>query len=70
MGDQNLLSRVSPCFGRHVKPLVPAAISVVSTHSVQGRLTAGRRLVVKIIAESLSQHVEKHVVIGRRCFEV
>ncbi|RVE43027.1 hypothetical protein evm_012339 [Chilo suppressalis] len=30
MGD--LLSRVPPCFGRHVKPLVPAASTVVSTH--------------------------------------
>jgi hypothetical protein len=27
---KNLLSRAPPCFGRHVKPLVPAA--VVSTH--------------------------------------
>jgi hypothetical protein len=27
-----LLSRVPPCFGRHVKPLVPAAFVVVSTH--------------------------------------
>jgi hypothetical protein len=39
MGDQNLLSRAPPCFGRHVK-----------------------RPVVKVIAESLSQHDEKHVV--------
>jgi hypothetical protein len=38
MGDQNLLSRAPPCFGRHVKP---------------GR-TSGRWPVVKIIAESLS----------------
>jgi hypothetical protein len=29
---KNLFSRVSPCFGRHVKPLVPAAFAVVSTH--------------------------------------
>jgi hypothetical protein len=29
---KNLLSRVSPCFGRHVKPLVPNAFEVVSTH--------------------------------------
>jgi hypothetical protein len=27
---KNLLSRAPPCFGRHVKPLVPAAF--VSTH--------------------------------------
>ncbi|RVE45201.1 hypothetical protein evm_010142 [Chilo suppressalis] len=29
--SKNLLSRVPPCFGRHVKPLVPAASAVVST---------------------------------------
>jgi hypothetical protein len=28
---KNLLSRAPPCFGRHVKPLVPAAFAV-STH--------------------------------------
>jgi hypothetical protein len=33
MGDQNLLSRAPPCFGRHVKPLVPVAFAIVSTHS-------------------------------------
>jgi hypothetical protein len=33
VGDQNLLPRASPCFGRHVKLLVPAAFAVVSTHS-------------------------------------
>jgi hypothetical protein len=31
MGDQNLISQACPCFGRHVKPLVPAAF--VSIHS-------------------------------------
>ncbi|RVE39941.1 hypothetical protein evm_015409 [Chilo suppressalis] len=31
MGGQKLLSGVPPCFGRHVKPLVPAASAVVST---------------------------------------
>jgi hypothetical protein len=31
--ETNLLSRAPPCFGRHVKPLVPAAFAVVSTHS-------------------------------------
>ncbi|CAG9784344.1 unnamed protein product [Diatraea saccharalis] len=32
MGDQKLLlSRATPCFGRHVKPLVPAAFAVVNT---------------------------------------
>jgi hypothetical protein len=29
---KNLLSRAPPCFGRHVKPLVPAAFAVVSNH--------------------------------------
>jgi hypothetical protein len=29
---KNLLSQAPPCFGRHVKPLVPAAFAVVSTH--------------------------------------
>jgi hypothetical protein len=29
---KNLLSRASPCFGRHFKPLVPAAFAVVRTH--------------------------------------
>jgi hypothetical protein len=64
MGDQNLLSRAPPCFGRDVKPLVPVAFAIVSTHPLQfqGGLTSGRRLVVKIIAKSLSQHDEKHVV--------
>jgi hypothetical protein len=29
---KNLLSRAPPCFGRHVKSLVPAAFTVVGTH--------------------------------------
>jgi hypothetical protein len=33
MGDQNILPRAPQCFGRHVRPLVPAAFAVVSTHS-------------------------------------
>jgi hypothetical protein len=32
MGDQNVLYRASPCFGRHVKPLVPAVFVDVSTY--------------------------------------
>jgi hypothetical protein len=32
---KNILHRAPPCFGRHVKPLVPSAIAVVSTHQVQ-----------------------------------
>jgi hypothetical protein len=31
---KNLLSRAPPCFGRHVKPLVPAAFAVVSNHQL------------------------------------
>jgi hypothetical protein len=43
---------------------VPVAFVIVSTPlQFQGGLTSGRRLVVKIIAESLSQHDEKHVVL-------
>jgi hypothetical protein len=33
---KNLLSRAPPWFGRHVKPLVPAAFAVVSTHPQYG----------------------------------
>jgi hypothetical protein len=29
---KNVLSRAPPCFGRHVKPLVPAEIAVFGTH--------------------------------------
>jgi hypothetical protein len=29
---RKFLSRASPCFGRHVEPLIPAAFAVVSTH--------------------------------------
>jgi hypothetical protein len=32
MGEKKLLSQAPPCFGRHVKPLVPATFPVVSTH--------------------------------------
>jgi hypothetical protein len=28
----NLLFRAPPCFERHVKPLVPAAFAIVTTH--------------------------------------
>jgi hypothetical protein len=64
MGAQDLLSRAPPCFGGHVKQLVPAALAVFSTHCISiGGLTSGRRPVVKILAESLSQHnKKKHVV--------
>jgi hypothetical protein len=53
---QNILSRAPPCFGRHVKPLVPAVFADVSTpvsRTVDVRQAAG----AKIIAESL-QHDE------------
>jgi hypothetical protein len=60
ISDQNLLSRAPPCFGRHVKLLVLAAFAVVSIHS---SLTSDRRPVIKIFAESLSQHDEIHVVL-------
>jgi hypothetical protein len=44
MGDQNLLSRAPPSFGRHVKLLVPAAFAVVSIHSFkEGWRQAGGR---------------------------
>jgi hypothetical protein len=33
MGDQNLLCCAPPCFGMHVKLLVPAAFAVVNIHS-------------------------------------
>jgi hypothetical protein len=52
MGDQNLLSRAPPCFGRHVKLLVSTVFAVVSTHS---GFKEGWR-------QSLSQHDGKHVV--------
>jgi hypothetical protein len=44
--------------------LIPAAVAVVGTHSsfIVRRRVDVRLLVVKIIAESLSQHDEKHVV--------
>jgi hypothetical protein len=59
MGDQNLFSRAPPCFRRHVKPLVPVPLAIVNTHS---SFKKGFKEVVKIIAEYLSQHDEKHVV--------
>jgi hypothetical protein len=56
VSDQNLLSRAPPCFGRHIKPLDPATFALVCTTPLhwklqfQGRLTLGRRLVVKTIS--------------------
>jgi hypothetical protein len=59
MGDHHLLFRVPPCFGRHVKLLVPAAFAVVSTHY---SFKEGWRQVGRKNNSSLSQHDEKHVV--------
>jgi hypothetical protein len=63
MGDQNVLSRAPPCFGRRVKLLVPVFAIVCihsSTRKVDVRQKAGR----KIVAESLSQYDEIHVVLN------
>jgi hypothetical protein len=61
MGDQNLLSRVRTSEGMlsrwsrlHLQSLAPTPVS----RRVDVRQAAGQ----KIIAESLSQHDEKHVV--------
>jgi hypothetical protein len=43
---KNLLSRAPPCFGRHVKPLVPAAFAVVSTHQPASDTRGGLWLVL------------------------
>jgi hypothetical protein len=61
MGDQNLLSRAPRALEGtlnrwsrlHLQSLAPIPVS---------RMVDVRRPVVKIIAESLSQHDEKHVV--------
>jgi hypothetical protein len=64
-GWPSLLPRAPPCFGKHFKPLVQVAFAVVSTHFSfkEGWHQAGGRL-LKIIAESLSQHDEKHVLLA------
>jgi hypothetical protein len=50
-------------FGSHVKLLVPASFcSRWRQLQFQGGLTSGMRPVVKIIAEALSPHDDKHVV--------
>jgi hypothetical protein len=62
---------LSRWFRLHLQSLAP-------TPQLQGGLTSGRRPVVKITAESLSQHDEKHVVptplggirVGRRRFRL
>jgi hypothetical protein len=61
MGDQNLLSRAPLCFGRHVKSLVVPTFAVVAPTPVSRRADV-REAVGRKIAESLSQHDEKHVV--------
>jgi hypothetical protein len=60
MDDQNLFSRVSSCFGRHVKLLARLQLQSLAPAPVSKRVDV--RQVVKIIAESLSQHDEKHIV--------
>jgi hypothetical protein len=58
MGDQYLLSRVLPCFSRHVKLL---HLQSLAPTPVLRRVDVRQAAVVKIIAEYLSQHDEKHV---------
>ncbi|RVE55040.1 hypothetical protein evm_000407 [Chilo suppressalis] len=52
MGDQKFLSRAPPCFGRHVKPLVPAASAVVSTRQSalrpRGEWPSGLKLMLSL----------------------
>jgi hypothetical protein len=47
MGDQNFISLAPPCFGRHVKLLVPVAFAVVAptvvSRRVDVRQAAGRK---------------------------
>jgi hypothetical protein len=50
---KSLFSQAPPCFGRHVKLLVPTEFVVVSTH-----FSFNEGLVVKIIDKTLSQHDE------------
>jgi hypothetical protein len=61
-GGPKFISRAPPCFGRHVKLLALAAFVVVKTHSIPKEGTQSGRPVVKIYAESLSQHEKKHFV--------
>ncbi|RVE53160.1 hypothetical protein evm_002257 [Chilo suppressalis] len=48
---KKLLSRAPPCFGRHVKPLVPAASAVVSTHQSALGPRGGRQLSLHVDLE-------------------
>jgi hypothetical protein len=49
--DQNLISRAPPFFGKHIKPLVPAAFAVVCTHSSfkEGSRQAGGRSLEQLL---------------------
>jgi hypothetical protein len=58
MGDQNSLSRALPCFGRHVKLLVPAAFAASTPVSRRVDVRQATVKNIKINAESLSQHDE------------
>jgi hypothetical protein len=62
MGDQNVLSRVPPCFGRHVKPLVPAAFAVVISPPVSRRVDVRQTTSRKNYCRIYSQYDYKHVV--------
>jgi hypothetical protein len=72
MGDQNLLSRAPPCFGRHVKPLVLAEFAVVCTHCSfkEVRQAAGRKNNCRIFITTWRKHVVptplSGIRIGRR----
>jgi hypothetical protein len=62
MGEQNLLSRAPPCFGRYVKPLVPLYLQSLAPAPVSRTVDVRQAAGCKTMAESLSQHDEIHVV--------
>jgi hypothetical protein len=63
MGDQYLLYRAPRASGGTLSRWSRLHLqSLAHPLQFQGGLTSGRRPVVKIIAESLSQHDEKYVV--------
>jgi hypothetical protein len=61
MDDQNVSSRAPPSFARHVKPLELAGCILQLLAPTVSRRVDVRQAHVKINAESLSQHDEKHV---------
>jgi hypothetical protein len=65
MGDKKFIISSSSVLRKARSAVGPGCVAVVSTHSsfkVSFKLTSGRLPDVKIVAESLSQHDEKHVV--------